>query len=242
MKEWVKIHKPSIIELMETKARFNSTGMVFNKMNFTASIHIDPTGRRRGIWVIWDPVQVTLRAFEANDQVIHAKIKRESYLEWILSSVYASPNPVNRAFLWDNLEAMADNMIEPWMIAGDFNDIASSIEKMSVSTIQSQTNSRKFVVRMNRCNLMDLGCSSPHLTWSNGRQGLANTLEQHDQAVCNSEWRVSYPEGAVKNLPRTYSDHCLMVIYTQWTPSFVGGPFYHDVPAFFRGKLSSTNQ
>ncbi|GMQ04227.1 hypothetical protein CsSME_00049718 [Camellia sinensis var. sinensis] len=142
--------------------------------------------RRGGIWVIWDPVQVTVRAFEANDQVIHAKIKRDSYPEWILYSVYASPNPMNKALLWDNLEAMANNMTEPWLVAGDFNDIASNAEKRS-----------------------------PHLTWSNGRQSLANTLERLDRAVCNSEWRVNYPEAAVKNLPRTYSDHCPMVIYTQ---------------------------
>ncbi|XP_028071304.1 uncharacterized protein LOC114273709 [Camellia sinensis] len=157
MKELVKIHKPSIIVLMETKVGFNSMGMFFNKMNFTASTHIDPTDRRGGIWVIWDPVQVTVRAFEANDQVIHAKIKRDSYPEWILYSVYASPNLMNKALLWDNLEAMANNMTEPWLVAGDFNDIASNAEKRSVSTIQSQTNSRKFVARMNRCNLMDLG-------------------------------------------------------------------------------------
>ncbi|KAI8012836.1 hypothetical protein LOK49_LG05G03328 [Camellia lanceoleosa] len=68
---------------------------------------------------------------------------------------------------------------------------------------------------MNRCKLMDLGCSGPNLTWSNGRQGLANTLERLDRAVSNTEWRLAFSEGIVKNLPRTYSDHSPLIVYTQ---------------------------
>ncbi|KAL7262612.1 hypothetical protein ACSBR1_000886 [Camellia fascicularis] len=68
---------------------------------------------------------------------------------------------------------------------------------------------------MNRCNLMDLGCSGPQLTSSNERQGLANTLERLDRAVCNSEWRMAFTEGAVRNLPRTYSDHSPLIVFTQ---------------------------
>ncbi|KAI8030262.1 hypothetical protein LOK49_LG01G02852 [Camellia lanceoleosa] len=78
-----------------------------------------------------------------------------------------------------------------------------------------QARTQKFNARMNRCNLMDLGYSGPHLTWSNGRQSMANTLERLDRAACNSEWRLASTKGVVRNLPRTYSDHSLMVVYTQ---------------------------
>lgn len=74
---------------------------------------------------------MTVMALDANPQVIHAKIKRDHFPDWIISAVYASPNPRNRDILWDNLESMADNMSEPWLVVGDFNDFASQNEKLS---------------------------------------------------------------------------------------------------------------
>ncbi|KAL7175173.1 hypothetical protein ACSBR2_028888 [Camellia fascicularis] len=129
--------------------------------------------------------------------------------------IYASPNPRSRDALWNNLESMADNISEPWLVAGDFNDFTNLNEKRRFSTNQDQVRTRKFQARLNRCRLMDLGCSGPRLTWSNGRQGMANTLERLDRAVCTTEWRLQFQEGAVRNLPRTYSDHAPVIIYTE---------------------------
>ncbi|KAL7210180.1 hypothetical protein ACSBR1_031694 [Camellia fascicularis] len=215
MKELVHTHKPSIMVLMETKVELSFMGQFFNKMGFTASSHVDPVGCTGGIWVLWDPFRVTVKALEVNAQFIHAKVQRDNFEDWILSAIYASPNPKNRDLLWENLEATADNMTSPWLVAGDFNDIASQNEKRSFSTNISQARTQKFNAWMNRYNLMGLGCSGPRLTWSNGRQGMANTLERLDRAACNSEWRLAFTEGAVRNLPQTYSDHSPMVVYIQ---------------------------
>ncbi|KAI7996804.1 hypothetical protein LOK49_LG10G02048 [Camellia lanceoleosa] len=68
---------------------------------------------------------------------------------------------------------------------------------------------------MSNCKLMDLGCSGPRLTWSNNRKGWANTMVRLDRAMCNTECRTSFPDGAVRNLPRTYSDHSPMMVFTQ---------------------------
>ncbi|KAL7173822.1 hypothetical protein ACSBR2_033144 [Camellia fascicularis] len=54
--------------------------------------------------------------------------------------------------------------------------VGNKNEKRSFSTVQDHTRARKFQARLNRCKLMDLGCSGLRLTWTNGRQGLANTL------------------------------------------------------------------
>ncbi|KAF5934299.1 hypothetical protein HYC85_030470 [Camellia sinensis] len=51
------------------------------------------------------------------------------------------------------------------------------------------------------------GCASPQLTWSNNRKGWANTMARLDRALCNTEWQITFPDGAVRNLLRTYSDH-----------------------------------
>ncbi|GMP63610.1 hypothetical protein CsSME_00025233 [Camellia sinensis var. sinensis] len=113
------------------------------------------------------------------------------------------------------------------MVVGDFNDFAGQDEKRCLTSTclssQDQRRTKTFTDRMNRCNLMDMGCSGPRLTWTNNRQGCANTMVRLDRAMCNSEWRTTFPEGLVRNLPRTYSDHSLMMIFTQgmshYTPS-----------------------
>ncbi|KAL7161591.1 hypothetical protein ACSBR2_042122 [Camellia fascicularis] len=110
---------------------------------------------------------------------------------------------------------MAQNMNQPWLAAGDLNDFAVQSEKRSFSTNTNAARTQKLAARIDRCKLMDLGCFGPNLTWSNGRQGLANTLERLDREVCNTEWRLAFSEGAVKNLPRTYSDHSPLIVYTQ---------------------------
>lgn len=53
------------------------------------------------------------------------------------------------------------------------------------------------------------------------RQGLANTQKRLDRALCNAEWRALFPEGMVQNLPRTYSDHSLILIFVFGMPNHV---------------------
>ncbi|CAL5336206.1 unnamed protein product [Camellia sinensis] len=123
--EIIKAHKPEIIVLMETKVAFSKLANFFNRLGFTASTIIDPVGRVRGIWIIWDTTQVNVRASTVNPQVIHATVHKEDYDEWVLAAVYASPNPNLRDQLWHNLENVATNLDRPWLVAGDFNDYAN---------------------------------------------------------------------------------------------------------------------
>ncbi|GMP71033.1 hypothetical protein CsSME_00029606 [Camellia sinensis var. sinensis] len=62
---------------------------------------------------------------------------------------------------------------------------------------------------------MDLGCSGPRLACSNNKKGWANTMLKLDRVMCNTEWRTKFPNGFVRNLPRTYSDHSPMMVFTQ---------------------------
>ncbi|KAL7183941.1 hypothetical protein ACSBR2_026167 [Camellia fascicularis] len=40
-------------------------------------------------------------------------------------------------------------------------------------------------------------------------------MERLDRAMSNDQWRALFPEGTMRTLPRTYSDHSPLVIYTQ---------------------------
>ncbi|XP_028072274.1 uncharacterized protein LOC114274528 [Camellia sinensis] len=219
--ELVRLHKPDMIILMKTKVELNTMGMFFNNLGFTASTHVDPTGRSGGIWLLWNPSQTNVRVHDASSQMITTTISRQDYLDWVLSAVYASSNIRMRDELWNDLTTLAQHTQKPWLVAGDFNDYSSFEDKRSFSTSpsqnlsQSQRRSQKFSDRISSCNLMDLGCVGPRLTWTNNRKRWANTMVRLDRALCNTEWQTLFPEGYVHNLPRTYSDHSPILLHTQ---------------------------
>ncbi|KAI8010911.1 hypothetical protein LOK49_LG06G02303 [Camellia lanceoleosa] len=99
-RELIRVHRPNVVALFETKVPFSSIGLFFNHMGFTASTIVDPVGRVRGIWLIWDPTQVSVSAYIANSQVIQATVKRKNFEEWVLVAIYASPNPGMCQNLW----------------------------------------------------------------------------------------------------------------------------------------------
>ncbi|KAL7161501.1 hypothetical protein ACSBR2_042044 [Camellia fascicularis] len=93
-REVIRNHNPGILILMETKVTYSSMGNFFNNLGYTASTVIDPAGRARGIWLIWDTDQVNVRALAASNQYIQATVHKEDYEEWVLNAIYASTNPI----------------------------------------------------------------------------------------------------------------------------------------------------
>ncbi|MCH83403.1 hypothetical protein A2U01_0004223, partial [Trifolium medium] len=104
-------------------------------------------------------------------------------------------------------------MREPWMLAGDFNDIAWENEKRGGAPISSRKCAR-FRDRMDACRLMDLGAMGPKFTWRGPLyHGGQRIYERLDRALSNDRWRLVYPDGFVKVLPRLeFSDHHPLLI------------------------------
>ncbi|XP_028120402.1 uncharacterized protein LOC114317817 [Camellia sinensis] len=216
LRELLRAHKPEILVLMETKVTFSSFGNFFNNLGFSASTVVDPIGRMGEIWLLWDTAHVNVHTSSVSNQYIHATIHKEDYEEWVLSAVYASPNPVTREIFWEELERTATNMNQAWLVAGDFNNFTDHSERRSFTPNHNFTRAQRFRERINNCNLIDLGSVGPRLTWTNNRQGLANTMERLDRAMSNAQWRtLFFLEGTVRTLPRTYSDHSPLVVFTQ---------------------------
>ena len=72
----------------------------------------------------------------------------------------------------------------PWMLAGDFNDFMNLEDRRSFrnNNLLNRRRVERFGANLNRCGLIDLGCCGPRLTWTNGRESLANTLVHLDRA------------------------------------------------------------
>lgn len=226
-KDLIRQHSPEIVALLEPKVNFQSMGSFFHNLGFTRNSYADPNGRSGGIWVTWDPTKVSVFTIDIKPQVIHVKIRKNGYEDWILSALYASPNPRIRDILWEDLQDFASTNTYAWSVAGDFNEVAKVEETRSSSTDTGHSQRRKFVENINACKLMDMGASGPKFTWTNGRQGSANVQKRLDRGLCNEDWRAMFPEGMIQNLPRTYSDHAPLLIspHGMHSITFIHRPF-----------------
>ncbi|OMP03548.1 Endonuclease/exonuclease/phosphatase [Corchorus olitorius] len=65
------------------------------------------------------------------------------------------------------------------------------------------------------CQLIDLGFVGPKFTWRRKGEGIITTWERIDRVVCNSNWKLQFPEATVFHLPRTRSDHCPLLLDTE---------------------------
>ncbi|KAK2451297.1 hypothetical protein QL285_010365 [Trifolium repens] len=110
-------------------------------------------------------------------------------------------------------------MNDPWLLAGDFNDIANAEEKKG-GVIASVRKCNKFNERITACNLLDLGSMGHKYTWRGTiYHGGQRIYERLDRALSNEKWRVSFPDCCVKVLARVdFSDHHPLLIIPRNAP------------------------
>ena len=113
---------------------------------------------------------------------ITTALKRRNAVWW-LTTVYASPIATVTSF-WNHLESLSNNVHDPWLLTGDFNEVVSPSEVKGGLFSQSRANA--FASMMDNCNLLHLA--------KNGGRPLNN-------------WHLRFPEASVEVLPRHYSDH-----------------------------------
>jgi hypothetical protein len=115
--------------------------------------------------------------------------------------------------MWEDLLSIANTMNEPWLLAGDFNDIACEEEKKGGARV-CMRKCNNFQARINSCNLLDLGAMGYKYTWRGHLyHGGQRIFERLDRALCNDKWRLDFPDGVVKVLTRlNFSDHHPLLI------------------------------
>jgi hypothetical protein len=57
---------------------------------------------------------------------MHLRVQLQNGSTWFFTPTYASPNEDNRGLLWEDLKTISNNMNNPWLVAGDLNDIVCS--------------------------------------------------------------------------------------------------------------------
>ena len=123
----------------------------------------------------------------------------------------ASPRLVERRILWNNLKIVAHLHNLPWLMLGDSNEVLCGEDKFGGNHV-NLNKALDFKNCLDECNMLDLGFAGPKLTWTNRRPISNLILERIDQCFANPVWHMLFPEALVTHLPRTFLDHCPVLI------------------------------
>ncbi|WJX13116.1 hypothetical protein P8452_03545 [Trifolium repens] len=182
-------------------------------LGFDGFVFSENRGYSGGIVFAWKKDVVEVECNQVESQFIHTKVMLQNGNFFFFTTVYASPNEDTRHGMWNNLKGIADNMVQQWLLVGDFNDIMYPEEKKGGAP-PNERRCRVFRDRADSCKLFDLGVVGSKFTWRGPiyNHG-ARILERLDRAFSNDIWRLTYPNAVVKTLPRVmFSDHHPLLI------------------------------
>jgi hypothetical protein len=200
-KQYASLHKPVMIVIMETRCEPEKLRRTFALLGFDGLCATDVNGFAGGIIVGWRKEDMKVQLVDKSFQYMHLKVSYKDGKDWLFTPIYVSPYEGNRKILWDALKSISNNMHTAWLLAGDFNDIASNAA--------SPRRCNTFLERDNSCKLIDLGYVGSKYTWRGPLfHGGGRIFERLDRALCNDVWRLEFPEAYVKTLTRLdFSDH-----------------------------------
>ena len=94
---------------------------------------------------------------------------------------------------------------------GDFNEVLCAEDKFGGNHV-NLNRALEFKDCLDECNMLDLGFAGPKFTWTNCRPISNLILERIDRCFANPAWRILQLEALVTHLPRTFSDHCPVLL------------------------------
>ncbi|XP_019160774.1 PREDICTED: uncharacterized protein LOC109157330 [Ipomoea nil] len=186
-------HKPCILGLFESKVSGVQANAICCKLGFSDWIRVEALGFSGGIWVFWkDLVQISV--LFTHPQFILLQVSKSSSPPLFFAPVYGSPTHQLRKRLWRDLRQCNRAISGPWLVARDFNSVVYQEETLNYTSFSTQR-SADFASWIQEEGLIDLSFTGPKLTWV--KDGSSDRIKgaRLDRALCNTEWRTSFPEA-----------------------------------------------
>ncbi|XP_058733248.1 uncharacterized protein LOC131604851 [Vicia villosa] len=207
-KYYLDMYSPLMVVISETRCDPNILKGSFEKLGYDGRLVVDNRGYSGGIMVAWKTTSMEVNFIRSNTQFIHLRVQTGSRQEYFFTAVYARPNENDKKLLRDELKNISINIQDPWLVAGDFNDVADSTEKRGGLQV-SNSRCAIFRNRITDCNLNDLETRGCRYTWRGPIfHGGQRIYEKLDRALSNDSWRWSFPDAYVKVLAQVdFSGH-----------------------------------
>ncbi|XP_019178832.1 PREDICTED: uncharacterized protein LOC109173967 [Ipomoea nil] len=216
---FVSKQHPQFVFLMETKATESKVEEVRIKLGFEGKVCVERIGIGGGLAFLWrDKDTASLRSYSNNH--IDMDITLPGRSGWRMTGFYGEFDRSRRHITWNLLRQLKEDSQAPWVVVGDFNDIASLAEKRGVHPHPSAL-IEGFNDALEDCGLVDLGMVGGRYTWVKGRGTDAWVEERLDRAVATLDWMELHEEVVVRNLYAHNSDHCALFVDLNYGPTRV---------------------
>ncbi|KAA3475478.1 reverse transcriptase [Gossypium australe] len=183
------------------------------KCGFENGIDIGAMGSRGGLPLGWKGNSlVSLKSLSP----FHVDVEiqdNDCGAKWRLTGFYGNPDERGRRESWNLLRQLSGDHNIPWIVLGDFNNIASSFEKRG-GLLRSERQMLDFRTALEECNLIDLGFIGSWFMWERGRVRATNIRERLDRGVATLNWMEPFPSYQIEHLNHSFSDHCPLLLDT----------------------------
>ncbi|KAI9070534.1 hypothetical protein K1719_047503 [Acacia pycnantha] len=204
-------YNPELVVILEPRISGTQATKVIKSWGFSFSRRVEAEGFSGGIWILWEVEGLMVDIIRRDDQFIHCKVGLGGS-SMAFTAIYASPSEQRRGRIWSILQNIASNMVEPWLLAGDFNEIKSPLEKKGGGRI-NETRCARFNDWIQDCNLIDIEANGPFFTWKGPKwEGLERVYKRLDRCLCNAQWQGVFQSAEVNIIPRLSSDHHPLLI------------------------------
>ncbi|KAI9079419.1 hypothetical protein K1719_038608 [Acacia pycnantha] len=97
-------------------------------MCFDGMTWVPNVGRSGGIVAVWKKAEVDISVLRSDQQFIHLRCCDVGSQISYITAIYALPCNNQKQILWAELGNLASCIRDPWVLIGDFNDVASAME------------------------------------------------------------------------------------------------------------------
>lgn len=197
--------KPDFVFLMETMIEQHQAERIKIRIGFEGHFCVSRRGHGGGLLFLWRKRDtVSLISYSQNH--IDVMVAMPDMQPWRLTGWYGFPEHSRRREAWDYLRLLHGKSTLPWLVIGDFNDIARQSEKRGLNPHPDQL-LQGFVGALQKCDLLDLGMLGYPFTWERGGGTESWVEERLDRAVASPEWRHMFEKAVINNLAVVHSDH-----------------------------------
>ncbi|KAK4381239.1 hypothetical protein Sango_2987400 [Sesamum angolense] len=128
LSELVKLHRPGLAFLSETKCKSKRVDKLKEKLNYHG-FGVDLVGKGSRLSLLWrKDIEVWLQSFLGNHINVIVKFK-ECPTQWRIIGFYGNPDVARRKETWNLLRNPAKVSMRPWFCGGDFNVILGQHKK-----------------------------------------------------------------------------------------------------------------
>ncbi|XP_060210676.1 uncharacterized protein LOC132637634 [Lycium barbarum] len=165
------------------------------------------------IWLLWKQ-SIQLQAISITEQLIHCKVENNAHFSAFLTVVYAKNEAHQRQSLWTDLNQIGSSTRGAWLIAGDFNTMLSSDDRLRSPVLPVETQDFRDCVY--QLQLTPLKSKGWHFTFCNKQQATSRVYSKIDWAFGNIQWLQSYGHVEADFLNLGMSDNSPILIQ-YWT-------------------------